>query len=385
MEPLLWAPSFSPSNSSTSFYVGIWYNSVPERTVVWVANRDNSITSPYSVTLAVTNRSDLVLSDPGGRIYWSTKNSITTVGIGASAVLLNEGNLVLRSSDGTVLWQSFDHPTDTILPGMPFRVVNYRTRFAERLVSWKGPQDPSSGNFSFSGGVSSGIQLFIWNGSSPSWRSTAWDGEMVGSYKPSAYASSVIITTIVANGDEISLTYSVVSGDGPPAPGTHARMSYTGRFEFRIWNSSASAWTILEANPRPGCEHYAACGPFGYCDATEAVPTCKCPDGFEPANGTRPSGGCARKTPLRCGGEEGGHFAILQGMKTPATAVFLRNRSLLWGRRSLRGLQRTSRGQENCSQQQEQPTRNPAPRYIRASRDPFKTSSIEYKQTTYKM
>ncbi|KAL6651965.1 hypothetical protein ACP70R_010890 [Stipagrostis hirtigluma subsp. patula] len=309
---------FSLTNSTTArFYVGIWYNNIPERTVVWVANRDNPITNPLSATLAVTQQSDLILSDHEGRIYWTTTNNITTITGGV--VLLNEGNLVIRSSNGTYLWQSFDHPTDTVLPGMPLR-LNYRTWFTERVVSWKGPEDPSAGDFSLSGDVSSRIQCFIWHGTSLSWRSAAWNGGLVPSYKLSD-GRSVVMVTVVADGDEISMMFSVSDG----SPGVHARMAYTGKYEFRIWNGSAAAWTVLAAYPGPGCDQYASCGSFGYCDATEAVPACKCPDGFEPRGGD-PSGGCARKETLRCGG--GDRFVTLPpAVKTPAAPVFVRNRS----------------------------------------------------------
>ncbi|TVT98134.1 hypothetical protein EJB05_56586, partial [Eragrostis curvula] len=313
---------FSPANSSsTRFYLGIWYNNVPEHTVVWVANRDNPITISSAATLAVTNRSELVLSDTEGRIYWTTTSSVTTTGgAGAIAALLNDGNLVLRSSEGAVLWQSFDHPTDTLLPGMPLR-MNYRMHITQQLVSWKSPEDPSTGDFSVGGDVSSGIQFFIWHGSNISWRSPPLSSAMNSPYQPSD-ASYVIFTSVVVNGDEISLTYSV--SDGSVGLQLHTRIAYTGRYEYRIWNSTASAWTVLDRHPGPGCDGYASCGPFSYCDVTEAVPTCKCPDGFEP-NGSTPSGGCARKEMLRCG--DGDHFTTLPHVKTPAMPVFVRNRS----------------------------------------------------------
>ncbi|KAL6844007.1 hypothetical protein ACP4OV_025680 [Aristida adscensionis] len=321
---------FSPTNSSTHFYIGIWYN-FPDRRVVWVANRDNPITTtPSSATLAVTDHSGLVLSDHEGRIYWTaaTASNITTGGAGgAVAVLLNEGNLVLRSkNDGTSLWQSFDHPTDTVLPGMPFR-LNRRTRLTDRLVSWKGPEDPSSGEFSLAGDVGSGIQYFVWHGASLSWRSAAWNGQMVPAYKLS-HGGLVVVETIVAGGDEISMTLSVSDG----SPGMHATMAHTGRYEFRVWNAGAAAWAVFAAYPGPGCDHYAACGAFAYCDATERVPACKCPAGFEPDRSS-PSGGCARKEPLRCGGggggggDDGDRFLALPDVKTPAMPAFVRNRS----------------------------------------------------------
>ncbi|CAN6229695.1 unnamed protein product [Urochloa humidicola] len=108
---------FSPTNSgSTQFYIGIRYNNITDGRVVWIANRDKPIRGPSSATLAVTNHSELVLSDSEGRVYWTATSNITTIDAGASAALLDEGNLVLRSSNGTLLWQSFHHPTDTILP-----------------------------------------------------------------------------------------------------------------------------------------------------------------------------------------------------------------------------------------------------------------------------
>ncbi|KAK3141414.1 hypothetical protein QOZ80_4BG0333600 [Eleusine coracana subsp. coracana] len=312
---------FSPTNSSTRFYLDIWYNNDPEHTVVWVANRDNPITtsSSSSTTLTVTNRSELVLSDHEGRIYWSTPSTGGADATGVSVVLLNEGNLVFRSSNGTILWQSFDHPTDTVLAGMPIQ-MNIHTRFVDRLVSWKGPEDPSTGGFSLAGDVTTGIQYFICHGSNISWRSSALNSFTVSSRQTSD-TSPIIITSFVINGDEISMTYNIPDG----SLGMRTRLSYAGRYEISIWNSSLSAWTVLDAFPRRGCDQYAYCGPFSFCDSTERVPICKCLEGFEP-HGTSPSRGCARKEKLRCG--DGDHFVTLTNVKTPAMPVFVRNRSL---------------------------------------------------------
>lgn len=93
---------FSPTNSSKKLYIGIWYHSIAERTVVWVAKRDNPITTS-SAKLAIINNSELVLSDSQGHALWTATGNIGGGGGAgaASAVLLNSGNFVLRSPNGT--------------------------------------------------------------------------------------------------------------------------------------------------------------------------------------------------------------------------------------------------------------------------------------------
>ncbi|OWM90973.1 hypothetical protein CDL15_Pgr023306 [Punica granatum] len=59
---------------------------------------------------------------------------------------MDSGNLVLSETfeNGRVevLWQSFSFPTDTFLPGM---VMGEEFK----LTSWKAPDDPSPGDFTF--------------------------------------------------------------------------------------------------------------------------------------------------------------------------------------------------------------------------------------------
>ncbi|KAF3957666.1 hypothetical protein CMV_017347 [Castanea mollissima] len=76
-----------------------------------------------------------------------------------SAVLLDTGNFVLHelNSDGTVkrdLWQSFDYPTDTLLPGMK---LGFSTKSEQTwsLKSWRSDVVPDTGAFTFGMNVDS--------------------------------------------------------------------------------------------------------------------------------------------------------------------------------------------------------------------------------------
>ena len=61
--------------------------------------------------------------------------------------LLDTGNLVLaNNSNQAILWQSFDNPTDTLLPRMKigYDTITKRTW---SLTSWKSLDDPSAGPY----------------------------------------------------------------------------------------------------------------------------------------------------------------------------------------------------------------------------------------------
>ncbi|KAG2645080.1 hypothetical protein PVAP13_2KG396300 [Panicum virgatum] len=321
---------FSPANSTPAkLYIGIWYNDIPQLTVVWVANRETPVTSS-SASLSLTNASDLVLSDAGGRVAWTTNVAgaapAPAAGGAAAAVLLNTGNLVIRSPDGTTLWQSFDHPADTFLPGMKIR-IRYVTRAGERLVSWKGPADPSPGPFSFGADPDTFLQVFVWNGTRPIWRSGPWTGYMVSTQTTAPYltnTSVIVYLAVVNTEEEIYITFSLSDG----AAHTRYVLTDAGDYQLQTWNGSSSAWILLSWT-RGECMSYGYCGLNGYCDITEFPSTCKCLNGFEPTSledwrGGRFSQGCRRKEALRCG--DG--FLAFPGIQSPDKFVLVRNRDL---------------------------------------------------------
>ncbi|KAJ0097804.1 hypothetical protein Patl1_27823 [Pistacia atlantica] len=91
------------------YAVGIFLAGIPEKTVVWTANRDYP---------PLSSNATLLLNSKGGLVLQSTKGSAFIAKISrlaASTSMLNAGNFVLYNTSGGIIWQSFDHPTDTIL------------------------------------------------------------------------------------------------------------------------------------------------------------------------------------------------------------------------------------------------------------------------------
>uniref|UniRef100_J3MQB9 non-specific serine/threonine protein kinase n=1 Tax=Oryza brachyantha TaxID=4533 RepID=J3MQB9_ORYBR len=252
---------FSPTNSTSELYVGVWYNKIPVRTYVWVANRNvpikTSSSSSSSVKLFLTNGSDLVLSDAnGGGTVWTTANNISSGGDGATAVLLDTGNFVVRLPDGSEVWRSFEHPTDTIVPNVSFRLIYVADR-SRRIVSWRGPDDPSAGDFSMCGDSSSGLQIVVWNATRLHWRRPAWTGAPIFGVmqRNTSFKLYQTIDGDTSNGLRFRLT---VPDGSPPMRLT---LEYTGMLTFLSWDSNTSSWTAFSEFPAAAYDQYASCGP----------------------------------------------------------------------------------------------------------------------------
>ncbi|KAJ4839038.1 hypothetical protein Tsubulata_025657, partial [Turnera subulata] len=133
---------FSPG-SSKNRYLGIWFSRIAVQTVIWVANRDIPLTDS-SGELKITSQGVLVLVNHSATTIWSTNTSRPARN--PVAKLLDTGNLVVKDEGGDqFLWQSFDYPTDTIIPEMKLG-KNLVTGLDWHYTSWKAPDDPARGN-----------------------------------------------------------------------------------------------------------------------------------------------------------------------------------------------------------------------------------------------
>ncbi|XP_016440215.1 receptor-like serine/threonine-protein kinase SD1-7 [Nicotiana tabacum] len=311
---------FTPGNSTFS-YIGIWYNTIPELTVIWVANRQSPIPQNSTAVFTIGDDGNLVLFDENGKLIWSSNVSSTTGLASNSAVgaLLDNGNLVLMHGESHILWQSFEHPTDTFMPEM--KLGYNRTTSQRTLVnSWTSSEDPRPGNFSFGVDPQGRPQFYIWKQNSIYYRFDDSNEYSGGNFLGIAWYLSV-----VSGKDGVFLTYgytkSLITIIVVLNPG--------GYLQVLAWIQYANKWKVEFQAPQVPCELYAQCGPFGSCGIRSN--RCKCLTGFEPrfstdwANG-KPNGGCGRKVALGCDGGDG--FLKHENMKLPDHAISFGNMNI---------------------------------------------------------
>ncbi|KAI5605676.1 hypothetical protein BDE02_01G368000 [Populus trichocarpa] len=306
---------FSPG-SSRNRYVGIWYKNIPVRTVVWVANRNNPI-NDSSGFLMLDNTGNLVLvSNNNSTVVWSSNSKKAAQS--AMGELLDSGNLVLRdekdANSGSYLWQSFDYPSDTLLPGMKLG-WDLRIGLDRRLSAWKSPDDPSSGDFTWGTQLQSNPEPVMWKGSKKYYRSGPWNGIGI-SGGPELRINPVFYFDFVDDGEEVYYTYNLKN----KSLITRIVMNQTTYFRQRYtWNEINQTWVLYATVPRDYCDTYNLCGAYGNCIMSQS-PVCQCLEKFTPKspeswNSMDWSKGCVRNKPLDC--QRGDGFVKYVGLKLP--------------------------------------------------------------------
>ncbi|CAI0467960.1 unnamed protein product [Linum tenue] len=308
---------FSPGNS-TNRYLGIWFTKLPDQIVVWVANRDNPI-NDTSGLLSIDPQGGMLLhSKSTAALFWSTNVSVLGTPL---ARLLDEGNFVLLQQDGadeTVLWQSFDYPTDTVLPNMV-----RKTGPDHAVRSWKSSNDPATGDCYYVLDPRGSPELILYRGRATKlWRSGPWNG-IAWSGIPEMARITFFNATVVIDGSDTTFVWGLRN------PDMIARfyLDPTGTLNRAVWQDKVGRWNLIAYYPKEQCDYYGNCGPNGNCDPYRVAGDfpCTCLPGFEPRfpndwylrDG---SGGCVRKRTgnLSCGGDG---FVKLENAKVPDTTM----------------------------------------------------------------
>ncbi|XXG69559.1 hypothetical protein AAC387_Pa06g2391 [Persea americana] len=147
----------------------------------------------------------------------SSRGSSYLLAIGSSlknpsAKILDTGNLVFGETnpdgnEGKILWQSFDYPTDSLLPYMKL-VLNKSTGENHFLTSWRSAEDPAPGEYAF--GVDTNDNINIWKNGISQWKSRARSGQI---FTAAPDSSSSYILNFSSPSDEKLGSYSYTTNN----------------------------------------------------------------------------------------------------------------------------------------------------------------------------
>ncbi|MFS7993755.1 putative non-specific serine/threonine protein kinase [Helianthus anomalus] len=253
--------------------------------VVWSANRDYPVS--YGAVLNLTATGEMVLQDVDGSKVWSTNTAEKSV---AGLNMTDDGNLVLVDISGSVVWQSFDHPTDCLVPGQ-------RLFQGQQLIPNKG--------------------LFAYVGSNPPqvYYTKAVSGNNTNIGRRYARflndSLSLFILSIEPSDPDEVITI-------PPASSSqYMKLMPDGHLKVFEWQSSWLEVADLLDSYLGECSYPMACGRNGVCSDNQQ---CSCPitssriNYFTAVNDRQPSLGCSEITPLTCNATKDQVFITLENV-----------------------------------------------------------------------
>ncbi|CAN4102809.1 unnamed protein product [Withania somnifera] len=268
------------------------------RTVVWVANREAPLSNGSGI-LKIIKPGLLVLLNGTNNVVWSTNTSRSVQN--PVAQLLDSGNLVVKEagddSPGNYLWQSFDHPTDTLLAGMKLG-RNFVTGREVYLSSWKNEEDPAPGDFTYHCDPSGYPQNIVKKGSDVVYSSGPWNGRHFSGTQNSR-EGTFYTYGVYSSRTEVYFVYKLTSSSL-----VRLTISHNGVLQIWILGDRKQGWMPLILIPADNCDIYKLCGAYGSCNSQDS-PVCGCLDKFVPNNSDAWkkedwSGGCVRRTELNC-------------------------------------------------------------------------------------
>ncbi|KAL2507944.1 receptor-like protein kinase 1 [Forsythia ovata] len=283
------------------YLLAIWFNKIPERTIVWSANRDNLVQEGSKVQLFADGRFEL--SDPRGQQIWAA--TLSRVGLTYGA-MLDTGNFVLANNSSVVLWQSFDEPTDTLLPTQTMNQDG-------RLVSSFSETNYSRGRFLFTLQTDGNLVSYTRNFPTDDVIFAYWSTQTLGSGFQVIFNQSGYIFLVAKNGS--LLNYVASNAASTSQFYQRAILEYDGVLRHYVYPKSANsaggramAWSTMDFIPSNICMRITqstgsgACGFNSFCSlGTDQMPNCDCPVGYSVVDPNDRMSGCQPKfAPQNC-------------------------------------------------------------------------------------
>ncbi|KAF8024652.1 hypothetical protein BT93_F1736 [Corymbia citriodora subsp. variegata] len=293
-----------------AYCFAIWLSHPPcigqNCTVVWMANWDVPVNGRYS-KLSLKKSGNLVLTDASHAVVWATDTASLSWSMAPihQLQLLDSGNLVLHDKEGNVpLWQSFDYPTDVLLPG--------------QKLTWKTPLVLSRSTGNFSSGYyklyfdDDNVLCLLFNGpliSSVYWPEPShmiWENGRT-TYKDSRVAVLDSLGNFTSCDDLMFLTL-----DFGKKTQRMVKLDHDGN--IRVYSREKDGkWIVSWQGLSESCTVHGICGPNSVCSYSPSKGrSCSCLPGYVWNNDTDWTRGCAPKFESFCNKGSDAHVDFLR-------------------------------------------------------------------------
>ncbi|KAF8024230.1 hypothetical protein BT93_F1434 [Corymbia citriodora subsp. variegata] len=278
---------FPVGNNAYSF--AVWFSDPPctgaACTPVWMANRQAPVNGRRS-TFSLLDSGNLVLTDASHAAteVWSSSTSSPS----AAQLRLNDtGNLVLTDDSGVVLWQSFDSPTDTLLP---LQQLARKTS----LISTRSRYNTSTGFYKLYFDDKNVLSLLF---DGPLFWSVYWPYQWFSSFQlgRNQYSSSRIAVLDPLGLFQSSDNYSFYASDyGVAAVQRRMTLDFDGNLRVYSREPGSTIWAVTwEAISSMPCYIHGVCGNNSLCSYDPAKGrSCSCVPGYVPRIPGDWSAGC---------------------------------------------------------------------------------------------
>lgn len=254
---------FKPTQDVTLFLLVIIHQD--SSTVIWTANRGTPVTNSDNF---VFDTKGSVSLQAGGKVVWAPETGGKRV---SSIRLENSGNLVFIGSDNSsIVWQSFSHPTDTLISNQEFTQ-------GMKLAS---DPDVDSRNLTYFLGINSGdLNLYAGYKNPQVYWSMAQDTRKIINKD----GGEVSLARIEANSwkfydrNKVLLWQFVFSTNPSPVNSTWiAVLENDGFITFNSLGQSKTSSSVMI--PSDSCGTPEPCDPYEACSSNK----CQCPSGLLP-------------------------------------------------------------------------------------------------------
>ncbi|KAJ0040697.1 hypothetical protein Pint_27171 [Pistacia integerrima] len=270
-----------------------------------VSGRRDDSPVPRNATLLLNSEGRLVLQSTQGQ----DTNIAEISSPGSSASMLDSGNFVLYSSDKEIIWQSFDYPTDTLLP-------TQRLLAEQELFSSISETDHSTGKFrlkmqqdgnlvQYPTETSDTAAYSYWSSATNGWGANVTlnldvDGRLY------------LLNSSNFNTENLTEGYNATRGII-----YLAKLDSDGILRLYSYNTRQDrASTVVWESSKNKCDPKGVCGFNSFCVLNDQKPECRCLPGYSFVNQGNWTSGCERNfTAESCSKKNGSVKYMIQPLE----------------------------------------------------------------------